>query len=112
VFREGTKPPELHDLSPSCSETYPGELSFQEGRPLTSSDEEEGLFAPKTGTHSPDREAFMVCISEIQHMEDESPEQVQLNDYYINDDDYFSDTPDHDMNTTDNFSSNKLPDLA
>lgn len=54
----------------------------------------------------------MVRISEIQHMEEESPEQVQLNDYYINDDDYFSDTPEHDTNTTDNFSSNELPDLA
>jgi hypothetical protein len=62
----GTKSSKLPDPSPLFRAIKPDNLSgmepFLEGRPLDSSDEEEGWIAKSS---SPDREIFMVFIEEI-----------------------------------------------
>jgi hypothetical protein len=48
----------------------------------------------------------MVRIAEIQHMDEEGLEHVQLDDYYIdNDDNYISDTPGQNTNTAMSFNN-------
>lgn len=53
----------------------------------------------------------MVCTAEIQNTKEEASEHIQLDDYYIDDDnDYFSDTLGSNTSTTGGFNSGKLPD--
>jgi hypothetical protein len=90
--RKGTKPSKLLDLSLLRSATDFGELPFQKGRPLDSSNK-EGQTKPKTEDFAPKREVFMAHIAEIWHMDEEALEHVKLDDYYVDDDDdYISDT--------------------
>jgi hypothetical protein len=51
----------------------------------------------------------MVHITEIQPTNKEGSEHLQLDDYYI-DDDYNSDTPGQDMDTTMKYDDPELPD--
>jgi hypothetical protein len=110
--REGTKPSKLLDLNLLRSATDFDELPFQEGKPLAPSDKEEGLATLRIGNYAPKRAVFMVRIVEIQNTKEEASEHIQLDDYYIddNDDYYFSDTPCPNM--TSNFNSGDLPDRA
>jgi hypothetical protein len=57
--RKGTESSRLPDLNPHLCATNPDELPFQEGRPLDSSDEEEGWIAK---SYSSDHEVFVVFI--------------------------------------------------
>jgi hypothetical protein len=52
---------------------------FKEGRPLASSDEEEGWIAKN---FLPDSEVFMVFIEEIPFTEADASDHVQLDDYF------------------------------
>jgi hypothetical protein len=84
---KGRKLSEFLESSPPRSIIDSGELPFQEGRPLASSDDEEG-WDVSTKRFAPDHEVFMIHINK----DNEGSKYVQLDDYYINDDDYISDT--------------------
>jgi hypothetical protein len=88
---------------PFCA-INPDELPFQEGRPLDSSDEEEGWI---TKSSLPDCEVFMAFIDEISLTEADGSDRVQLDDYYLDDDDYISDAP-----ATPNHDTCKPPEFA
>jgi hypothetical protein len=103
------KPSKLLDISPLRYATDPDELPFQEGRPLNSSDEEGGLIKPKAGNFLPEREIFMVCIAKIQPTDEKGSKHLQLDDYYFGDD-YISDTPGQDTDTTMKYDGPELPD--
>jgi hypothetical protein len=94
----------LPDLNPPFCAINPDELPFQEGRPLDSSDEEEGSI---TKSSSPDCEVFMAFIDEIPFMEADGSDRVQLDDYYLDDDDYISNAP-----TTPNRNTRRPPKFA
>jgi hypothetical protein len=88
--RKGTESSKLPDLSPTFCAINPDELPFQEGRPLDSFNEEEGWIAKSS---SPDQEIFMAFIEEIPFKEAEGSDRVQLDNFYLDDDDYISNTP-------------------
>jgi hypothetical protein len=96
---KGTKPSKTLNINPPRYATDPDELPFQEGRPLDSSNEEGGLVKPKARNFPPEQEIFMVRIVEIQLADKEDSGHLQLDDYYI-DNDYISDTPGQDTDTT------------
>ena len=57
------------------------------------------------------RQVFMVHIAEIQLSDDEGLEHVQLDDYYIDDDnDFISDMPNQNTNSTMSLDSHALPE--
>jgi hypothetical protein len=59
--RKGLKPSRFLKSSPPRSITIPGELPFQEGRPLLpSSDKDEGQVVRSAKLFAPNREVFMI----------------------------------------------------
>jgi hypothetical protein len=113
VHQKGMKPSKLLDLSLPRSATDLGELPFQKGRPLDSSDKEEGQTTRRTKDFALERGVFMVRIVEIQHSDDECLEHVQFDDYRIDDDNnYISDMPVQNTDTMMSFDSRELPEHA
>jgi hypothetical protein len=93
VHWKGRKPSKFLESSPPQSIIDSGELPFQEGRPLASFNDEEGWVA-STKRFARDHVVFMVHIDK----DSEGSEYVQLDNYYINNNDYISNTPDPDPN--------------
>jgi hypothetical protein len=84
------KPSRFLKSSTPRSITTPAKLSFQEGRPLSpSDDEDEGQVARSIKCFAPNQEVFMIHASE----DCEGLERVQLDDY----DDYLIDPLDEDV---------------
>jgi hypothetical protein len=100
----GRKASKFLESSPPQSIINSDELPFQEGRPLASLNDEEG-WATSTKRFTPDREVFMIHVDK----DNEGSEYVQLVDYYINDDDYISDTPGPNLDTARAFAHHDLP---
>jgi hypothetical protein len=112
MYRKGTNPSKLLDLSLLRSTTDSSELP-QEGRPLVSSDKEEGQTTRRIKDFALERGVFMVRIAKIQHLDDEGLEHIQFDDYRIdNDDGYFSDTPVQNTDTTMSFYIHGSPEHA
>jgi hypothetical protein len=79
--------------SPPRFITTPGELPFQEGRPLPPSDDEDDGQTVRSSKHlAPNREVLMIHADE----DCEGLERVQLDDY----NDYLLDPLDEDMDVT------------
>jgi hypothetical protein len=90
--QKGMKPSKFLKSSPPRSITTPGELRFQEGRPLPpSDDEDEGLVVQSAKHFTPNQEAFMIHAGE----DCEGLERVQLDDY-----DYLLDPLDEGVDVT------------
>jgi hypothetical protein len=100
---KGRKPSKFLESSPPRSIIDSGELPFQEGRPLASSNDDEG-WVVSTKCFAPDHEVFMIHIDK----DSEGLEYIQLDDYYINDDDYISDTPSPDLDAAEAFAHHDL----
>jgi hypothetical protein len=91
--RKGMKLCRFLKSSPPRSITTPGELPFQEGRPLPpSDDEDEGQVARSAKHFAPNREVFMIHTGE----DCEGIERVQLDNYH----DYLLDPFDEDVDVT------------
>jgi hypothetical protein len=91
--RKGMKPSRSLKSSPSRFIATPGELPFQEGRPLLPSDnEDEGQAMRSAKRLTPNREVLMIHIDE----DCEGLERIQLDDY----DDYLLDPLDEDVDVT------------
>jgi hypothetical protein len=101
---KGKKPSKFLESSRPRSIIDSGELPFQDGRPLASSNDEEG-WAASTKRFVPDREVFMIHVDK----DSEGSKYVQLDDYYINDDDYIFDAPGPDPDAAGAFAHHDLP---
>jgi hypothetical protein len=104
--QKGMKPLELFDISLPLYDTDSDKLPVQEGRPLHPSNGEEEQPAKNSAL---DREVFMALIEEIQDVGEEVMEHVQLDDYYIDNDDYISDTPGSNPDAAGAFAHHELP---
>jgi hypothetical protein len=103
--QKGTEPFELFDISLPLYDINTDELPFQEGRPLNPSNGEE---EQPTKHSTLDREVFMAFIKEIQDAGEEGSQYVQLDDYYIDNDDYISDTAASDPDAPGAFAHHEL----
>jgi hypothetical protein len=91
--QKGIKPSKLLKSSPPRSITTPGDLPFQEARPLLPSDDkDEGQVQQSAKCFTPNREVFMIQADENY----EGLERVQLDDY----NDYLLDPLDGDVDAT------------
>jgi hypothetical protein len=101
---KGRNPSKFLESSPPRSIIDSGELLFQEGRPLASSNDEED-WAASIKRFTPNHEVFMIHVDE----DSEELKYVQLDNYYINDDDYLPNTPGPDPDTAGALAHHDLP---